>query len=48
MGNIAIGGEYFPIPWYLCIPKVQSKKAYTVDEHYSPDIIGECAVAGRV
>ena len=46
MGNIAVGGEYFPIPWYKCIPKAQRKMAETMDEHHVHDVISGCDVVG--
>ena len=30
-GNIAVGGEYLPIPWDHYIPKSQIKATATVD-----------------
>ena len=44
MGNLSVGGEYFPIPLYNCITKAQIQAAGTVDEYRAHDVIGGCFV----
>ena len=44
MGNIAVGGEYFPISWDHWITKVLIKEANTLDKDYVSDVIDGCDV----
>ena len=46
MGKIAVGREYFSIPWYNCITKAHSIAAATVDDNHEPDVIGGYAISG--
>ena len=44
MGNIAVGGEYFPILWDHFIHKGHIKTENTVDVHHETDVVGGCYV----
>ena len=48
MGNIAVGGKYFPIQHNHCIPKAQIKVDDTSDENHTPEVLGDCDVKSWV
>ena len=46
MNNIAVGGQYFPIPRDHCILKVLKKSSDIVEKNHALDIIGGFDDAG--
>ena len=48
MGNIYVGGKYFPIPWYHYILKAQIKLSDIMNEHHATYVIAGCSVVCQV